>query len=82
MSDAVPVKIVTDERAASHSADRVRYMHAKTAKGWNYETTVEIHRMPGEDGRTWLARSARALKDAREIAVTERDERNRMDGHV
>lgn len=59
--------------------DKVRYAHKRTAKGWSYETSVTIHRMPGEDGRTWMARSKLALGQARTIAVEERDMRDRLD---
>jgi hypothetical protein len=66
-----------DDHVSPH--DSVRYKHDRTAKGWRYETSVTIHRLPGEDGRAWIARSALALKDARRVAEAERDERDHAD---
>ncbi len=66
-----------DDHVSPH--DSVRYKHDRTAKGWRYETSVTIHRLPGEDGKAWIARSAYALADARKVAERERDERDNAD---
>lgn len=71
---------ITDDDEHESALDRVRYTHKRTQKGWGYETSVTIHRLAGENGRAWIARSMHALRDARRIAEQERDERDRADG--
>ena len=70
---------ITESDEHESPLDRVRYGHKRTQKGWGYETSVTVHRMPGEDGKSWMARTQHALRMARAIAEQERDERDRAD---